>query len=95
MPAYVQHHDIETVPMVCPAAWDCFHVVRDVEPLEHGEDRFIYECSDCGAKSGIPVTGRSAALDALRSLPTRPALKRHGSAITRPNCRLRGARLVR
>ena len=58
MPAYVQHHDIETVPMVCPGCVGLLPMfVRDVEPdWSMAKIDFIYECSDCGAEVRHTVT---------------------------------------
>jgi DNA-directed RNA polymerase subunit RPC12/RpoP len=58
MPAYVQHHDIETTEIVCP---DCIGLLsmhlREVEPhWSMARIDFIYECSDCGAEVRQTVT---------------------------------------
>lgn len=52
MPAYIQHREIESVPIVCPGCVGLLPMfVRDVEPHWRMETiDFIYECPDCGAE---------------------------------------------
>ena len=52
MPAYVQHHEVETLPIMCPGCIGLLPMfVRDVEPhWSLAKIDFIYECSDCGAE---------------------------------------------
>jgi hypothetical protein len=58
MPAYVQHHTIESAPVLCPGCIGLLPMyVRDVEPHWNlAKIDFIYECSDCGAEVRHTVT---------------------------------------
>jgi DNA-directed RNA polymerase subunit RPC12/RpoP len=58
MPAYVQHHQIETAAIICPGCIGLLPMyVRDVEPhWSMAKIDFIYECSDCGAEVRQTVT---------------------------------------
>ena len=58
MPAYIQHHDIETVPVICPGCIGLLPMyVRDVKPhWSMAKIDFIYECADCGAEVRRTVT---------------------------------------
>jgi hypothetical protein len=58
MPAYVQHHTIESAAVLCPACIGLLPMyVRDVEPHWNlAKIDFIYECSDCGAEVRHTVT---------------------------------------
>jgi hypothetical protein len=62
MPAYVQHHDIETAfetaAIVCAGCVGHLPMfVRDVEPhWSMAKIDFIFECSDCGAEVRQTVT---------------------------------------
>jgi len=52
MPAYIHHHEVGMVPVLCPGCIGLLPMVmRDVEP-QWSKQRidFIYECSDCGAE---------------------------------------------
>jgi hypothetical protein len=59
MPAYIQHHQIEKVPMICPGCVGLSPMfVREVEPdWRRARIDFIYECADCGAEVRQTVTG--------------------------------------
>jgi hypothetical protein len=52
MPAYIQHHELDTAPVLCPGCIGLLPMyVRDVEPhWSMAKIDFIYECSDCGAE---------------------------------------------
>lgn len=53
MPAYIQHHDVETkATMICPGCVGLLPMyVREVEPhWSMARIDFIYECADCGAE---------------------------------------------
>ncbi len=58
MPAYIQHHDIEKAPVVCPGCVGQLPMyVREVEPhWGMAKIDFIYECSDCGAEVRQTIT---------------------------------------
>jgi hypothetical protein len=58
MPAYVQHHEVETAAIICPGCIGLLPMyVRDVEPhWGLAKIDFIYECSDCGAEVRHTVT---------------------------------------
>jgi DNA-directed RNA polymerase subunit RPC12/RpoP len=52
MPAYIHHHEVQTVAIVCPSCIGMFPMyVRDVEPhWSMAKIELIYECSECGAE---------------------------------------------
>jgi C4-type Zn-finger protein len=52
MPAYIHHHEVETVAVICPSCIGLLPMyVRDVEPhWSMAKIDFVYECSDCGAE---------------------------------------------
>ena len=51
MPAYIQHHEIQTAAILCPGCLGLPMYVRDVEPhWSMAKIDFIYECSDCGTE---------------------------------------------
>jgi hypothetical protein len=52
MPAYIQHDEIETVPILCPGCAGLVPMyVRDVDPhWDNAKIDFVYECADCGAE---------------------------------------------
>ena len=52
MPAYIRHHDVETMSVICPGCIGLLPMfVREVEPhWSKSKIDFIYECSDCGAE---------------------------------------------
>lgn len=52
MPAYIHHHEVETVTVICPSCIGLLPMyVRDVEPhWSMAKIDFVYECSDCGAE---------------------------------------------
>ena len=52
MPAYIHHHEIETLPVVCPACVGLLPmIVKVVHPdWTMAKIDFIYECADCGAE---------------------------------------------
>ena len=59
MPAYIQHHEAETISaVICPGCVGLLPMyVRDVEPhWSMAKIDFIYECSDCGAEVRQTVT---------------------------------------
>ena len=58
MPAYIQHHEVETAAIVCPGCIGLLPMyVRDVEPhWSMAKIDFIYECSDCGSEVRQTVT---------------------------------------
>jgi hypothetical protein len=52
MPAYMHHHEVEAVAIVCTSCMGLLPMyVRDVEP-DWGMAKidFVFECSDCGAE---------------------------------------------
>jgi hypothetical protein len=57
MPAYVQHHEIESALIICPSCVGLPMYVRDVEPhWSMAKIDFIYECADCGAEIKKTIT---------------------------------------
>jgi uncharacterized Zn finger protein len=57
MPAYVQHHEVESADIFCPSCSRLPMYVRDVEPQwSMAKIDFIYECADCGAEIKKTVT---------------------------------------
>jgi hypothetical protein len=58
MPAYIHHHDLEMLSIVCPSCVGLLPMyVRDVHPhWSMAKIDFIYECSDCGAEVRRTVT---------------------------------------
>jgi hypothetical protein len=57
MPAYVQHHEVESAEIVCPSCIGLLMYVRDVEPhWSIAKIDFIYECVDCGTEIKKTVT---------------------------------------
>ena len=58
MPAYIQHHETETAPILCPGCVGILPMfVREVEPhWGMAKIDFIYECSDCGGEVRQTVT---------------------------------------
>jgi hypothetical protein len=58
MPAYIQHHEAETAPIICPGCIGLLPMfVREVEPhWSMAKIDFIYECSDCGAEVRQTIT---------------------------------------
>jgi hypothetical protein len=90
MPAYVQHHTVESAPVLCP---DCAGMlpmyVRDVEPHWNlAKIDFIYECSDCGTEVRHTVTRpnrRNTSLSAgLSAGPVTAPLLDHSQPSYRP-----------
>jgi DNA-directed RNA polymerase subunit RPC12/RpoP len=64
MPAYVQHHDLECAPVICPSCVGLRPMfVRFVEPhWSMATIDFVYECSDCGAEVRETLKRESDAL---------------------------------
>jgi len=58
MPAYIQHREIETPAILCPACVGLLPMyVREVEPhWSMAKIDFIYECADCGAEVRKTIT---------------------------------------
>ena len=52
MPAYVQHHNVETASILCPGCVGLLPMyVREVETnWRMAKIDFVYECSDCGTE---------------------------------------------
>ena len=57
-PAYIQHNETETAPIICPGCIGLLPMfVREVEPhWSMAKIDFIYECSDCGAEVRQTIT---------------------------------------
>ena len=58
MPAYIQHHEVESAEMICPSCIGLLPMyVRDVElHWSMAKIDFVFECSDCGAEIKKTVT---------------------------------------
>jgi hypothetical protein len=58
MPAFIQHHQGENAPIICPGCVGLLPMyVREVEPhWSMAKIDFIYECSDCGAEVRQTIT---------------------------------------
>ena len=58
MPAFIQRHQAETAPVICPGCIGLLPMfVREVEPhWSLAKIDFIYECSDCGSEVRQTVT---------------------------------------
>ena len=57
MPAYIQHHEVETAAIICSCIGLLPMYVRDVEPhWSMAKIDFIYECSACGSEVRQTVT---------------------------------------
>jgi hypothetical protein len=74
MPAYIQHHEIDSAIIACPCCEGLPMYVRDVEPhWSMAKIDFIYECSDCGTEIKKTVTKpeprRALAFDSSCPLP--------------------------
>jgi hypothetical protein len=51
MPAYIQHHEVESTEVICPCCIGLPMYVRDVEPhWSMAKIDFLFECADCGAE---------------------------------------------
>src|SRR5438445_5843727 len=69
MPAYIQHHEIETAPIVCPGCIGLLPMyVREVEPhWSMAKIDFIYECADCGAEVRQTIRSPNDSIEAFAS----------------------------
>jgi hypothetical protein len=58
MPAYIQHHELESAAIICPSCIGLLPMyVRDIEPHWNlAKIDCIYECSDCGTEMRMTVT---------------------------------------
>jgi len=57
MPAYAQHHEVESAEMICPSCMGLPMYVRDVEPhWSMAKIDFVFECSVCGTEIKKTVT---------------------------------------
>ena len=58
MPAFIQHHENDKAPIMCPGCVGMFPMfVREIEPhWSMAKIDFIYECADCGTEVRQTVT---------------------------------------
>jgi hypothetical protein len=86
MPAYVQHHTIESAPVLCPACIGLLPMyVRDIEPHWNlAKIDFIYECSDCGAEVRHTVTRPERRNATLSEVSANTSLVDHARQSWRP-----------
>jgi hypothetical protein len=79
MPAYVQHHTIESAAVLCPACIGLLPMyVRDVEPHWNlAKIDFIYECSDCGAEVRHTVTRPERLNTTVSQVPASVSILNH------------------
>ena len=51
MPAYIQHHEVESAAIVCPSCIGLPMYVIDIQPhWSMAKIDLIYECADCGTE---------------------------------------------